>query len=61
MGTELEARGRIVEVAARKVIVEVAVLALGEVCARGRVVAVRMPESMLRKIGPAAVPPDPGA
>jgi uncharacterized protein (TIGR00369 family) len=46
MGTELESRGRIVEAGARKVVVEVDVSARGEVCARGRVVAVRIPESM---------------
>ena len=48
MGVVLEARGRIAELAARKVIVEISVHAGDEVCARGRVVAVRMPGSMLR-------------
>jgi len=47
MGVPLEARGRIVEVKPRKVVVEVRVLAKGEVCARGSVVAVLMPKSML--------------
>lgn len=51
MGIELEARGRIVEVGARKVVVEVTVLANGEACARGRVVAVRMPASMQSRDG----------
>ena len=58
MGAELEARGRIVEVAARKVIVEVTVTARGEACARGRVVAVRMPASMLRAGSEPATPRD---
>ena len=54
LGTELEARGRIAEIGERKVVVDVDVLARGEVCARGRVVAVRMPESMRRGDGGAA-------
>ena len=49
-GVELVARARATEVGARKVVVEVGVAADGVECARGRVVAVRMPESM----GPAA-------
>jgi uncharacterized protein (TIGR00369 family) len=53
MGVELEARGRIVEVGTRKVVVEVTVTAGDDVCARGRVVAVRMPESMIPR-APAA-------
>lgn len=47
MGVPLEARGRIVEQTARKVIVEMSVTAAGQVCARGRVVAVLMPQSMV--------------
>jgi acyl-coenzyme A thioesterase PaaI-like protein len=47
MGVPLEARGRIVEVKPRKVIVDVTVSANGEVCAKGNVVGVLMPESML--------------
>jgi len=46
LGVELELRGTPVEVAERKVIVEISVNAEGEVCARGRVVAVRMPAEM---------------
>jgi len=52
MGVPLEARGRIVEVKPRKVVVDVTVQAAGEVRARGQVVAVLMPETML----PAAAP-----
>ncbi|MCG3126685.1 MAG: hypothetical protein CHACPFDD_01537 [Phycisphaerae bacterium] len=46
MGVALEARGKIQEIKPRKVTIEVTVSAHGEVCARGRVVAVRMPEGM---------------
>jgi acyl-coenzyme A thioesterase PaaI-like protein len=45
-GVELELRGDIGEVGARKVMVEVTVNAGEKLCARGRVVAVRMPERM---------------
>lgn len=47
MGVQLEARGRILEAKPRKVVVEIRVLANGEMCARGNVVAVLMPENML--------------
>jgi acyl-coenzyme A thioesterase PaaI-like protein len=47
LGPELEVRGRIVEISDRKVIQEETVSAEGVVTARGRVVAVRMPESMI--------------
>jgi acyl-coenzyme A thioesterase PaaI-like protein len=47
MGVPLEARGTIVEVKPRKVVVDVTVRARGEVRARGRVVAVLMPSAML--------------
>ncbi len=46
MGVELELRGTSMEVGARKVIVEITVSAAGETVARGRVVAVKMPEHM---------------
>ena len=46
LGVPLEVRGRIEEVGERKVVVNSTVSAGGEVCARGRVVAVRMPASM---------------
>ena len=46
IGIPLEARGRIEEVKPRKVVVGIEVLAGGEVCARGHVVAVLMPEHM---------------
>lgn len=46
MGVPLELRSRIVETGERKVVVETDLSADGRVCARGRVVAVRIPESM---------------
>lgn len=46
MGIPLEARGRIKEVKPRKVVVDIEVIAGSEVCARGNVVAVLMPERM---------------
>lgn len=45
-GVELALRGTIVEVGVRKVVVDVTVHAGDSMCARGRVVAVRMPEGM---------------
>ena len=47
MGVPLEARGRFLEVKPRKVVTDIEVRAAGELCARGRVVAVLMPEHML--------------
>jgi acyl-coenzyme A thioesterase PaaI-like protein len=40
----LELRGRVVEIKGRKVVVETSVIAAGQVTARGRLVAVRMPD-----------------
>jgi acyl-coenzyme A thioesterase PaaI-like protein len=48
LGPELELRGSIAEATPRKAIVEITLSAAGAVTARGRVVAVRMPESMAR-------------
>jgi acyl-coenzyme A thioesterase PaaI-like protein len=47
LGVPLEVRGAIEEVSGRKVVVAATVSAGGEVCARGRVVAVRMPEHLM--------------
>jgi len=47
LGVELEIRGTIDEITGRKVVVSAVVAANGEVCASGRVVAVRMPEDMV--------------
>jgi acyl-coenzyme A thioesterase PaaI-like protein len=49
---ELLARSRAEEVHAKKVIVTTELIAGGEVCARGRVVAVRLPESIDRVLRP---------
>jgi acyl-coenzyme A thioesterase PaaI-like protein len=47
LGTELEIRGKVIEVKEKKVTVEASVLAEGKVCATGKVVAVRLPETMM--------------
>jgi len=46
LGAPLEIRGRIEEIKGRKIVVAETVSAGGQLCARGRVVAVRMPASM---------------
>lgn len=46
LGIELEARGKVTNVTDRKVSVAIEVIAEGKVCARGEVVAVRMPGTM---------------
>lgn len=46
IGVPLEVRGRVKEIKGRKVVVEATVSAKGEVCARGEVVAVQMPENL---------------
>jgi len=47
MGVPLEIRGRVEEISGKKVVVSETLSAGGEVCAKGRVVAVRMPDGML--------------
>ncbi|MFW9994912.1 MAG: PaaI family thioesterase [Candidatus Odinarchaeota archaeon] len=46
----LELKAKAVEIKDRKVVVEVTLSAKGEVCAKGRVVAVKMPEKLLKPI-----------
>ncbi len=46
LGVELELRGKVLEQKGRKVISEITVFADGTATARGRVVAVQMPENM---------------
>ena len=46
LGVSLEIRGRVKEVKGRKVIVSATLSAQGELCARGEVVAVQMPDHM---------------
>lgn len=47
LGVPLEIRGQVQEIKGRKVVVSATVTANGEVCARGQVVAVQMPEKMM--------------
>ncbi|MCG6959354.1 PaaI family thioesterase [bacterium BMS3Abin03] len=48
LGVELELRGTVLELKGKKVISEITVLAKREVTARGKVVAVQMPENMIK-------------
>ncbi|HKI77215.1 MAG TPA: PaaI family thioesterase [Ignavibacteriaceae bacterium] len=50
LGVELELRGKVVELKGRKVISEITLSANGEVTAKGKVVAVQMPEKMMKDI-----------
>jgi acyl-CoA thioesterase FadM len=47
LGPLLEVRARVQEIKGRKVVVKATVTASGELCARGEVVAVQMPDHML--------------
>lgn len=47
LGVPLEVRASVKEVKGRKVVVEATVSAAGEVCARGKVVAIQVPEHLL--------------
>ncbi len=49
MGVELEVRSKILEVTEKKVVIEAKVLTGDILCAKGNVVAVRMPDSMIPK------------
>jgi len=49
LGVELEIRGKVVEIGEKKVIVETKVMAGNTICAKGKVVAVLMPKTMLQK------------
>ncbi len=49
MGVPLEVRGTVEEITGRRVVVSETLSADGRICARGRVVAVRMPEKMISK------------
>jgi acyl-coenzyme A thioesterase PaaI-like protein len=46
LGVPLEVRGSVKEIKGRKVVVTAALSAQGEICARGEVVAVQVPEKM---------------
>lgn len=47
LGVELELRGKVLELKGKKVISEISVSAHGEITARGKVVAIQMPEKLL--------------
>lgn len=51
LGPPLEVRGRVEEITERKVVVASTLSAEGKVCATGKVVAVKMPESLVVKLG----------
>jgi acyl-coenzyme A thioesterase PaaI-like protein len=48
IGVELEVRGRVKESGERKFVIEATITARGVITARGEVVAVRMPDTMVR-------------
>lgn len=48
LGPELELRGKVVEIKGRKVTSEITLSAEGKVTARGKVIAVQMPEQMVK-------------
>ena len=52
LGISLEIRGKVREMKGRKVVVSATVSAEGKVCARGEVVAVKMPSYMIRNEEP---------
>lgn len=47
LGVSLEVRARVQEIKNRKVVVAATLLAEGEICARGKVIAVQMPKHMM--------------
>ncbi len=49
LGVELEVRGKVIEIKEKKVVVEAKLLANGNICATGEVVAVRLPATMIVK------------
>jgi len=53
LGVQLEVRGRVEEITERKVVVSTTLIAEDEVCATGKVVAVKMPENFGSKDEPA--------
>ncbi len=50
LGVPLELHGRVKDIKGRKVVVDIELFAMGEVCVRGQVVAVQIPENMLPAI-----------
>jgi acyl-CoA thioesterase FadM len=48
MGVPLELRARVKEIKGRKVVVTATITARGEVCVRGEVVAVQVPDRLVK-------------
>lgn len=48
LGVQLELRGKVTEIKGRKVVSEITVFAEGKITARGEVIAVQMPENMIK-------------
>ena len=51
LGVPLEIRGKVKEIKGRKVVVSATVSAAGDICVRGEVVAVQVPESWIPRSG----------
>jgi acyl-CoA thioesterase FadM len=49
LGVPLELRGTVSETGPKKVVVDIRVSAEGTLCAKGRVIAVKMPDTMMTK------------
>jgi acyl-coenzyme A thioesterase PaaI-like protein len=56
LGPPLEVRGKVKEIKGRKVVVSASVSANREICAKGEVVAVQMPEHMMPKSREGVIP-----
>ena len=50
LGVPLEIRGQVKEIKGRKVIIETTLSANGEICARGEVVAVKVPDQLFEEL-----------
>ena len=50
LGVPLEVRGQVKEVKGRKVVVSATLSARGEICARGEVIAVQVPDQMIEEL-----------
>lgn len=61
LGVPLQLRGTIQEVKGRKVVVSVTLSAKGRVCARGKVVAVQIPDHLLQATEKGEVPEEPNS
>ena len=56
LGVPLEVRGVVKEIKGRKVVVDATLSADGEICARGEVVAVQVPDHLLERLTRGSVP-----